>query len=46
MAHGYVGIVAADEDLTALGHNATLSVDSRVHYSLRAAGANRLDLRD
>ena len=46
MAHCNVGIVAADEDLSALGHHASLAVDAGVDDGLFAAGADGFDLGD
>ena len=46
MAHGDVAVVAAEEDLPALGDDAAIAVDAGVDRRLAAAGAHGLDLRD
>ena len=44
MAHGNVAVVAAEEDLPALGDDAAIAVDAGVDRRLAAAGAHGLDL--
>ena len=46
MAHGDVAVVAAEQDLPALGDDAAIAVDAGVDGRLAAAGAHGLDLRD
>lgn len=46
VTHRDVGIVAADKYLTALGHDLTVAVDSRVNYRLVATGTNCFYLVD
>src|SRR5699024_505335 len=45
VAHGYVGVVAAEEDLLAFGHDAAVGGHASVYRGLGAAGADRLYLR-
>ena len=46
VAHSHVGIVSAEENLTALGDDLALPVDAGVDDGLLAAGADGLDLGD
>lgn len=46
VAHGDVGIVAAEKHLAALGDDFTAAVDSRVDGGFAAAGADGFDFRD
>ena len=46
MAHSYVGIVAADEDLPALRDDFALSVDTGVDDCFLSASANGFDFGD
>ena len=44
MAHSNVRIVSAYEDLSTLGHDVSVAVDSRINDSLTTARANSFDL--
>ena len=46
MTHGNVGIIAADQDLSAVGLYPTVAVDAGVDDGLFAAGADGFDLGD
>ena len=44
VAHGHIAVVAAEQNLAALGDDVTLLVDAGVDGSLSAAGADGLNL--